>query len=161
MDKHKIHQNRKENWETPPEIFEPLNNYYKFELDLAADEINHKLPNWIGPGGNYQDFLEVTPNFCKGFSCCWINPPYGAYLLKFTTKIRQLAQAGVDIVALLPGSIDTGWFWNNVHPSTSLICGKRGRIQFLPRGKSGNPGPSILAIYNLQHLGEPPGWHAL
>lgn len=174
MDKNLIHQNRKETWETPPAIFQPLSEFYQFTIDLAADEKNHLLPRWIGPGSVLgEDFLKLHPDNLVG-EVCFINPPYGGYLPPFTAQIAMLAGFGIHIVALLPASLDPGWFWDNVHGRAELH-GRRGRIQFLLDGKpamridkktgkltkNSNQGASILAVYNMAHLREPPGWKVL
>lgn len=160
MNKDRIHKNRKENWETPPEIFQPLNDFYDFTIDLAADASNHKLPRWIGPGSSINtDLGDMTPRQVKD-EICWINPPYGKYLSDFTFWVKCMTCVGTRVVALLPASIDTRWFWENVYPHAALY-GRRGRIQFLPRGKSGNPGGSILAVSNLAAPPPHTGWHVL
>mgnify|MGYP001558514168 CR=1 FL=1 len=158
MNKALIHQNRKEDWETPPEIFQPLHQFFNFTIDLAATKENSKCPSWVGPKGFYEDFLTLSIDSVRGHNC-WINPPYGRFLQPFTRHIATLAKANLFIVALLPGSIDTGWFWDFVQPY-ARVFGRRGRIQFLPKGASGNPGPSILAVYNRDGM-TPAGWDRL
>lgn len=177
MDKNTIHANRREDWETPPSIIGPLKSYYRFTVDLAASRQNKIADNYFGPDHDVawcRDFLLAEATWLAGRTC-WINPPYGHYLLKFTIKIRQLAQAGISIVALLPANIETRWFWENIHDHADLICGRKGRIQFLLNGQramridkktgklvpNSNPTASILATFNLPHLGVPPGWIAL
>ena len=161
MNKHEIHKNRKENWETPPEIFQPLNNHYRFTIDLAACAANRKVARFVGPdgGGLHSDFLALSASDLI-YEMCWINPPYGKFLKPFTEHIALLAGYGIKIVALLPMSLDTGWFWNNVYPHAELY-GRRGRIQFLPRRKSGNPSGSLLATFNLHEPSYLTGWRGL
>lgn len=157
MNKAAIHANRKEDWRTPLRIFRPLHAQYKFTIDCAADSTNHLLDDWIGPDhpiAYRRDFLSLQP-LHFALHTAWINPPYGDYLEPFTEHIVYLARLEVPICALLPGSIDTNWFWDNVH-SEANVYGRRGRIQFEPVCESGNPGPSILALYNISEA--PWGW---
>lgn len=162
MNKNQIHANRKEDWETPSHIFEPLNNLFKFTVDLAANEHNKKCDKWIGPGSPiWRDFFAYQPSLDDTH---WINPPYGKNLKRFTKKICQLSRENFKIVALLPGSIDVEWFWDNVY-GLANVYGRRGRIQFVSsdlfrrhKGNSGNPGPSILAVYNIPEVKCIPGW---
>lgn len=162
MNKAAMHKNRKEDWETPPDIFEPLNKIFNFTIDLAANEKNHLLQEWVGPGPLMPDFLELTPNELRGHRG-WINPPYGRNLPTFTEQIRHLGTF-VPIAALLPASLDTDWFHSNVLGRAHIFC-RRGRIQFLYKGKrpmrknvegklvpNSNTGANILALYGLRQL---------
>jgi hypothetical protein len=39
----------KDDWATPPEVFDPLNAEFGFDLDAAALSHNHKCSAWFGP----------------------------------------------------------------------------------------------------------------
>src|SRR3990167_4502847 len=135
MNKHLQHSNRRETWETPLEIFKPLNRCFGFTIDLAANRNNALCRRFIGPDSLvHQDFLHVGPRDLRK-DICWINPPYGKMLAPFTAQIAMLAQAGISIVALLPANLETGWFHDNVHGVATSIYARRGRIQFLYKGK--------------------------
>lgn len=149
MNRALIHENRKETWRTPRAIFDPLHTRFAFVIDCAANRRNHLLPMWIGPGSTYCDnFLKLHADQLPD-GVCWINPPYGASLAPMTRHIAWLATYGARFVALLPASVDVAWYWSNVHHAASSRWGRRGRIQFEPRTTSGNPGPSLLALYNV------------
>lgn len=157
MNKAAMHANRKEDWETPRSIFDPLNAIFKFTIDLAARKDNRLCDVWVGPGSHAPDFLKVTASDLRTHRG-WINPPYGRHLESFTRQIKVLGDV-VPIVALLPASFDVEWFHGNVLGEADLYC-RRGRIQFLYKGKrplrrdksgrlvpNSNTGANILAVY--------------
>jgi len=69
FDQQKFKSNKQE-WGTPPELFNHLNEHYCFDFDLAADESNHKT----------ESYFTVEDNaLSKSWSgSCWLNPPYEA-----------------------------------------------------------------------------------
>lgn len=101
--------------ETPPELFEALDQEFHFDVDLCANETNHKLPMWFGPGSptNVFDCLTapwmyapslpeeiaqgLTPT-TTGFG----NPPYGTFIKQYLIKAKQEAEKGFLSVHLLP-----------------------------------------------------------
>ncbi len=182
MNKAKQHTNRRDDWITPDSIFLPLEDLFRFTVDLAAQDHNRKCFNYFGPDhkvAKRKNFLTFIHNAdcVKEFSnqTAWINPPYGRKNLPaFTAAIVELYDLHLprfEIVALLPASIETNWFQDSVYGVANLYC-RRGRIGFLdPKtfkpAKNGNTGPNILAHYPWQHnkcteiyLREI-GWHLL
>lgn len=63
----------KNNWETPDDLFEARHFVQRFTLDAAADETNHKLPRWFGPGGLHEDCFAAS----WAGERFWLNPVYG------------------------------------------------------------------------------------
>ena len=41
----------KDEWQTPPAIFEALDAEFGFTVDCAASTVNHHCDRWYGPGG--------------------------------------------------------------------------------------------------------------
>lgn len=60
----------KDQWRTPPEIFGPLNEAFKFDLDVAADAENALLPNFYTEKDNGLEMDWATWTF--------VNPPFSA-----------------------------------------------------------------------------------
>lgn len=95
-------------WVTPDVLFNALNEEFKFTLDVAADESNHKCELWLGPGGLVEDALSVSWD-----GVCWMNPPYsqvGAFIEKAAAE-RLL---GVTTVALIPARTDTKYWHQHI-----------------------------------------------
>ncbi len=129
--------NRRQDWETPDEIFEPLAKEFKIVLDVCATNENHKCATWFTKeqNGLLQDWST--------FSACWMNPPFGNQS-KWVRKAYKESQKGTTVVCLLPCRTNTNW-WHD-------YCMK-GEIRFI-RGrpvfkgaKYGLPLPLAIVIF--------------
>lgn len=129
--------------ETPPKLFELLHQRFKFDVDLTANETNHLLPVWFGPGSPYtidgvrvEDSLTAdwsragTLRGVSGFS----NPPYGPFIPKILRKAIEERAKGFTSVFLLPMRA-AGWFRDLVLPQYSELWYCSERIVFHYQGK--------------------------
>lgn len=113
-------------WRTPPELFNRLNERFKFKVDAAASKLDHLLPTWYGPGS---EIAENALELKKWHSLVWCNPPYGSALQPFLDKFIEQGGLGVSIVALIPAYTGEHWFTDKVRPYADLIFLK-GRVPF-------------------------------
>lgn len=62
------HSSASDEWETPPEIFDPLMQEFTFTLDAAASADNHKVVPYldINTDALTQDWAELSTRWCKG-----------------------------------------------------------------------------------------------
>lgn len=132
--------------ETPPKLFELLHRRFKFDVDLTANEGNHLLPTWFGPGStNRTDALgdmawgmppsgQRWTEWKAGFS----NPPYGDFIPKILKKAIEEREKGFTSVFLLPMRA-AGWFRDLVLPYYSELWYCSERIVFHYQG---TPRPS-------------------
>jgi phage N-6-adenine-methyltransferase len=116
-----------EDWETPPKLFDPLNDEFHFTLDVAANEHNTKCAKYFDKKANGLN----QP--WKG-EIVWCNPPYNAKALdNFTAKALYEAQENdVVSVLLVPAKTDQKWFhrlWS-VRQQVEFRW-VRGRIKFV------------------------------
>lgn len=74
-----------------------------------------------------------------------MNPPYSE-VAQWTSKAWRAARRGAVVVGLLPNNTDTRWF-HSVLEDADEIRFVVGRIQFEPRGKSGNTGGSLIVVW--------------
>ena len=97
-------------WKTPPQLFDIINRAVGgFKVDAAADQFNHLLPHWYGPGSPLaEDALDPSLSW---MSPAWCNPPYGKGITKWLQAFDNQAEKGVSIIALIPASVETEW-WN-------------------------------------------------
>lgn len=139
----------KDDWETPHALFSALHAEFCFTIDLAANEQNHKVSRWIGPGGIVSDLLTyaVRPN-----ETCWMNPPYSRIQSDF---VRKAATVGLysPVVALLPARTDTRMFhryiWDEAlnRPRAGVeLRLLRGRLKFVGAPSSA-PFPSMVVVF--------------
>lgn len=76
----------------------------------------------------------------------YVNPPYGRPISRWTWKMREEGERGVELVALLPARVDTEWWQEDVAPSAESICFWRGRLTFLG-AEQGAPFPSAVVYW--------------
>jgi len=121
-------------WLTPPEFVELLKPWQPIELDPCshrADFIRARRrifqPKDPRRGGLFADWKKLAGN-----GCAFVNPPWNnqnGILNLWCSKIIEEADRRVEIIALLPGYTDTGWY-QNVFPHADRICALRGRLSF-------------------------------
>lgn len=97
-------------WATPQALYDQYHKFYQFTLDAAANEMNHKCEEWLGPGGLVEDALTVD---WTGYRV-WLNPPYSQATAFIAHATRQSRENNVGSVLLLPARTDTKWFHNHV-----------------------------------------------
>ena len=126
---------------TPQDFFEQLDQEFRFELDLAADNENSKCKYY------YDEETDALEQDWKGV--CWCNPPYGRGIVSWVCKAADEAalRKEVTIVMLLPARTDTRWF-SMVAESADEIRFIKGRLKFGDNANSA-PFPSMVAIWNI------------
>lgn len=125
-------------WYTPQSFFDKYDNEFKFELDVCADDLNHKCSKY------YTKKNDALTKDWKGI--CWMNPPYGRSINKWIKKAYDSAIKGATVVCLLPSRTDTKWFQDYCLMSNDIRF-IRGRIKF---GGSTNsaPFPSVIVVFS-------------
>lgn len=122
-------------WSTPQDFFDKLNDEFHFTLDVCADDANHKCDKYFTKeqDGLVQDW---------GGEIIWCNPPYGREIGKWVEKCSK--HKGVAVM-LLPARTDTRWFHDYIYKK-SRIRFIKGRLKF---GDSDNsaPFPSMVVIF--------------
>ena len=136
---------RADDWETPPEIFEPLAREFGFTLDVAAEPHNAKCDAFITPDddGLVSDW---------GANVCWCNPPYGADIRRWIRKAWLSSKYGATVVMLIPARTDTAW-WHD-YAMRGDIRFLRGRITFYRSGQpvgTNAPFASAVVIFRPEH----------
>lgn len=122
--------NEKCRWSTPKEIFDPLNEEFKFSLDVCAEPWNAKCKNFITP--------EVDGLTVPWSGTVWMNPPYGREINAWIQKAYNESNRGITVVCLVPARTETAW-WHDycLHGEIRYI---KGRIHFTdPQGQTGRP----------------------
>lgn len=129
-----------DDWATPQDVFDLLNDSFHFTLDPAASESNHKCSRYFtkkqdGLKQSWKD--EVV--FC--------NPPYGREIGKWVKKAWEEHQNNhVKIVMLLPARTDTKWFHEYIYHKADIEFIK-GRLKF-GTSKNSAPFPSMIVVYD-------------
>jgi phage N-6-adenine-methyltransferase len=129
-------------WETPPEVFEPLHAEFNFTLDACATAENAKLPRF---------YTEDDDGLTRDWSGerVFMNPPYGREVYAWTRKAREEAARGALVVGLLPASTDLAWWHEDVLAVGAEVRFRRGRVRFLRGGKRAGCGffSSVVVVW--------------
>lgn len=101
--------------ETPPNVFDPLNTEFRFDIDVAASLLNHKCMRFCTPLGTYlggvklhnEDGLTVTWDQRR----VWCNPPFSNLALWLEKAWDERAES---TVILLPNNRCEQPFWQRL-----------------------------------------------
>ncbi len=122
-------------WSTLINLFNKLDHEFNFELDVCADEYNHKCAKYIS---KEQDGLKT-----EWSGVVWCNPPYGRSIGQWVKRCCEYSLTTGNIsVMLLPARTDTKW-WHNYVMYAKEIRFIEGRLKF---GSSKNSAPFQSAI---------------
>lgn len=126
-------------WSTPQELFDELNEKYHFDLDPCADEANHKCSLYYTKEQNgLMQPWEGHNVFC--------NPPYGREIGKWVKRgCEQGKLPNTLVVMLLPARTDTKWFHDFIYGKAEIVF-LRGRLKF-GGSKNSAPFPSMIVIF--------------
>lgn len=131
-------ESKRQDWETPDEIFKPLDDEFQFILDVCATEENKKCSLFFDEerDGLQQDWSIYT-------APCWMNPPFGKQG-KWVKKAYEESRKGATVVCLLPSRTNTNW-WHD-YCMKGEIRFIRGRPKF-KGAKHGLPQPLAIVIF--------------
>ena len=135
FDKNKFSSKNQE-FETPDELFNSLNNIFNFTIDVCATEENTKCDLF------YSEQNSCFDKMWKG--SCWMNPPY-KNMKAFIKKAYEQRKNAIT-VCLIPARTNTNW-WHE-------FCMK-GEVWFIkgrPKFKGcihGLPQPLALVIFGV------------
>jgi site-specific DNA-methyltransferase (adenine-specific) len=146
----------KDDWGTPPALFDKLHAEFRFKTDAAAHTGNSLLPRWFGPGAEIDDALSAD---WRGLGPFYCNPPYSRGLQhKFVAKAALERRRGETIVMLLPARTDTVSFHAHIWDCVSHEPRTNVEVRFLPRrikfvgATAGAPFPSMVIVFRGSYL---------
>jgi len=125
-------------WETPQELFNKLNEIYNFTLDPCASVNNHKCKKYFTKEEN--GLLKSWQNeivFC--------NPPYSNIKEWVKKCYDEYKKNNITIVLLIPARTDTLYFHNYIYHIANIEFLK-GRLHF-SNSKNSAPFPSMIVYY--------------
>ena len=145
----------KDDWQTPVEVFAPLDLEFGFDLDVAAVAANTQCQHYLGPDGDDErcrdaiavEWATSMPMLGRP-PVCWMNPPYSRGLQhKFIAKAAAERLRGVTTVALLPARTDTKSFHEHIYQREGVeVRFLPGRIKFVG-ARHGAPFPSMVVVF--------------
>ena len=127
-------------WETPQDFFDKLNEEFNFTLDPCATPQNAKCKKFytIKEDGLKQNWQGETV-FC--------NPPYGRAIKDWVRKCyEESKKPNTIVVMLIPARTDTTYFHDYIYKKARDIRFVKGRLKF---GNSTNsaPFPSMVVVF--------------
>lgn len=142
-------------WETPPALFDRLNQVFNFTLDACAQHHTAKVSLRYFVRTEDCQFCAGTPDpmclWCDGLrqpwapQRVWLNPPYGRAMSPWLAKAWEESQRGALVVALIPNDTSTRCYHDLVQ-GRAEIHPLDGRVKFV--GAPGMPNfGNLLAIY--------------
>ena len=135
-----LKSSEKQTWETPQDLFNKINDVYKFNLDCCAEDATAKVNNYFTVE---DDALSKEWN-----GVVWCNPPYNREQIKFIEYARDQVDKGnaKTVVCLIPSRTDTKVWHNVIFKCATEVTFIKGRLRF---GSSTDnaPFPSALVIF--------------
>jgi site-specific DNA-methyltransferase (adenine-specific) len=139
-----LFSSQKQDWETPDDLFEELDDEFNFTIDVCAHEENAKLEVYWD-----EDDDALEQDWCRDI--CWMNPPYGRSVYKWMKKAYEEYQRGATVVCLIASRTDTK-YWHEFCMNASEIRLVKGRLKF---GGQENPAPfpSAIVVFDPSYEG--------
>jgi site-specific DNA-methyltransferase (adenine-specific) len=137
----------KDDWGTPLDLYEELNEEFNFDVDVCASHYNAKHTHYYTKA---DDALSLS----WSNHVCWMNPPYGRGITgKWFKKAYEESLKGATIVGLVPSRTDTSYWHDYVINVGAEVRFLRGRVKFLREdGTAGDaaPFPSAIIVWRPQ-----------
>lgn len=126
-------------WSTPQDFFNKLNDEFNFNLDPCADDTNHKCDTYFT---KEDDGLQQS----WGGYIVFCNPPYGREIGKWVKKAyEESTENDAVVVMLIPARTDTKYFHEYIYNKAEIRFIK-GRLKFGGHNNSA-PFPSMVIIF--------------
>jgi len=128
----------RDDWSTPQNFFDALNEEFHFTLDVCASAANAKCSDY---------FTKAVDGLRQewGGGRCWMNPPYGREIKFWMRKAVEASRRGALVVCLVPARTDTAW-WHEHATQADEIRFVRGRLRF-GNARHAAPFPSAVVVF--------------
>lgn len=125
-------------WATPQDFFDKLDDEFHFTLDPCATPENAKCDLYFTQeeDGLSQNWLGTV----------FMNPPYGREIGKWVKKAYEESLNGATVVCLIPARTDTKYWHEYVIGGGAEVRFIKGRLKF-GGSKNSAPFPSAIVIF--------------
>ena len=136
-------------WSTPDDLYERLNEEFNFDYDICATKENTKVKKFIAKEQDclkydWSTLLKSENNFAPFI---WCNPPYSK-IGEFVKKAYEESLKGCTVVMLIPSRTDTK-YWHD-YCVNGQIRYVRGRLKF-GNSKNSAPFPSCIVVFSRRY----------
>lgn len=130
----------KQDWETPQDFFDKLNEEFHFTLDACATMENAKCPKF------YTQDEDGLKQSWEG-NTVWCNPPYGREIGHWVRKCHEEgSKPNTTVVMLIPARTDTSYFHEYIYHKAYEVRFIRGRLKF-SGSQNAAPFPSMVVVF--------------
>lgn len=134
-----MYSSKTDQWSTPQDFYQSLDDEFHFDLDPCADATNYKCDTYFTKeeDGLLQDW---------GGHRVFCNPPYGKAISAWVEKCYEEGQKdNTLVVMLIPARTDTRYFHDFIYHHAEIRFVK-GRLKF-GDSKQSAPFPSMVVIF--------------
>jgi phage N-6-adenine-methyltransferase len=130
-----------DDWATPQDFFDNLNQTFNFTLDPCASHENHKCAKY---------YTKDDDGLSKSWEgeTVFMNPPYGRDVKKWMKKAYEESKHAT-VVCLIPARTDTA-YWHD-YCMKGEITFIRGRLKF-GNSKQSAPFPSAVVVFRKSEV---------
>ena len=142
-----VHYSSKSNeWSTPQDFFDKLDEEFGFTLDPCSDGLNAKCERF---------FTAEDDGLAQSWAgeSVFMNPPYGRVIGDWVRKAYEESRRGATVVALIPSRTDTR-YWHDYVMRACEVRLVKGRLKF-GDGKNSAPFPSAVVVFRKGSEGYP------
>lgn len=140
----------RDDWMTPPEVFNPVNDIVQFDLDACATNADvARVDPFIDPR---TDALRIK--WADYGKRVWCNPPYGRGIKHWFKKAHEEADGLESLVMLVYANTDTTYWYEHVYCCLNawMVVFLKPRVKFVLPGENGDertgaPKGSALIFY--------------
>lgn len=138
-----IYSSKNDEWCTPQETFNSLNEEFDFNLDPCATDENHKCDNYFTKEDNG---LKQSWGGYRVFC----NPPYSEISQWVQKSYEESLKPNTIVVMLIPARTDTKYFHDYIYHRSEMRFIK-GRLKF-SGSKNSAPFPSMIVIFRAAKI---------
>jgi phage N-6-adenine-methyltransferase len=144
---------KRDSWQTPQWLFDWANNRWGFDVDLAADDSNKKLPRFfdIDDDALMQHWWRCGESF-------WVNPPYSEIEPWLEKAWLECQKGNITVVLLIPTFNGDKYWGKHIFGKAAEVINIVGRVAFElpdengePKPQSGNTRGSCLIVFNRSY----------
>ena len=134
-----IKTSKKDDWETPKDLFKNLDSLFNFTLDPCASKENALCNKF---------YTKEDDGLTKDWSneVVFMNPPYNHMVKKWIEKAYRESLKGAVIVCLIPSRTETKYWHKYIFPFAETIKFIEGRLRFSNSNKDA-PFPSAIIVF--------------
>jgi len=138
-----------DSWETPDDLFQKLDEEFKFDLDVCATYKTNKCEKFYGQY-HPEGFIDALEQPWAG-ATCWMNPPYSrGNIDKFMEKAYKESLKGAIVVGPVRFDPSTKWFQKWVDDKADEVRMMARRVKFVGAPSAYNF-PTCIVIYHPQY----------